>query len=47
MTPEAIAARKAYMKKWRHNNKDKIQKYQRDYWDKKAKECIEDGTNNE
>lgn len=41
LSPEAAAARKSYMAKWRHNNKDKIKQYQKNYWDKKAKESVE------
>lgn len=50
MSPEAAAARRAYMnaymKKWRHNNKDKIKQYQKNYWDKKAKESVENEIDN-
>ena len=30
-----------YMKEWRKNNKDKIRKYQQDYWMRKAAKEIE------
>lgn len=39
MTQEAKDAMKQYMREWRKNNKEKIDKYNAQYWEKKAKEA--------
>lgn len=38
MNDKARAKRNAYMKEWRKKNKDKMKKYQENYWERKAKE---------
>lgn len=38
MDPKALEARNAYYKEYRKNNKEKIKKYNKNYWEKKAKE---------
>lgn len=38
LSKQAAAAKREYMKKWRANNKDKIKKYNANYWNKKANE---------
>ncbi len=37
LTDQARAARRAYYKEWRANNKDKVREKNRRYWEKKAK----------
>ena len=39
MTQEAKEAMKQYMREWRKKNKEKIEKYNAQYWEKKAKEA--------
>lgn len=36
LSEKVIQIRKDYYKKWRDSNKDKIKKYQENYWIKKA-----------
>lgn len=36
LSPIALAAKKAYCKKWRDKNPDKVQASQNRYWEKKA-----------
>lgn len=36
MTEAARAARREYKKKWQRENRDKVKKYQADYWNRKA-----------
>ncbi|OOM16746.1 hypothetical protein [Clostridium saccharobutylicum] len=36
MDDKAKEAKRAYMKKWRKNNKDKVKEHQERYWTKKA-----------
>lgn len=38
--------RLAYFKEWRANNKDKVKKYNADYWKKRAARKIESKENN-
>jgi hypothetical protein len=39
VTPEEIkAAKRAYLKEWRANNKDKVRQHNYNYWAKKAAE---------
>ena len=38
MTDKAIEAKRAYMRAWRSNNRDKVKEYQAKYWQKKAEE---------
>ena len=38
ISKEAIAARRAYQKKWRQEHPDKVRGYNRRYWEKKAQE---------
>ena len=38
MTQEAKEAMKQYMREWRKKNKEKIEQYNAQYWEKKAKE---------
>ena len=42
MTEEAKAARRAYKKQWRANNKDKIKASTARYWERKAKQAEEE-----
>lgn len=37
--------KKSYYKNWRNNNKDKIKRYNSNYWNKKAKRVINDISN--
>lgn len=39
---KAIEERRAYMREWRSNNKDKIKEHQKRYWLKKAKKRIDE-----
>ena len=39
MTEKATEAKKKYQREWRRRNKDKVQKYNEQYWEKKAKEA--------
>ena len=39
---EARKERNAYLRKWRKENKDKVKKYNKRYWEKKAIEAIEE-----
>lgn len=41
----AANERKAYMRKWRAANKDKIKKHQENYWLKKAQEKLRSDEN--
>lgn len=45
MTEQALQARRAYRraysKKWRAENKDKIKEYHERYWEKKGREALE------
>ena len=36
LSPEANELRKAYNKRWRDKNPDKVKKYFTDYWERKA-----------
>lgn len=36
MNEAAKEARRAYKKKWNAEHRDKVKKYQRDYWERKA-----------
>lgn len=38
MTEQAAAARRAYKRKWAHNNPDKVKAAQARYWEKKAQQ---------
>ena len=39
---EAAELRREYQREWRKKNKDKVAKYNREYWIKKAKELEEE-----
>lgn len=41
LSSEALKKRRAYQKKWRDANKEKIKEYQHSYWEKKAQESEE------
>ena len=41
MTNEAKTVQAEYMRKWRQKNTDKIQEYNRRYWEKKAAQARE------
>ena len=36
MNEAAKEARRAYKRKWQQENRDKVKKYQADYWNRKA-----------
>ncbi len=36
MTAEAVEARKAYQREYRRRNRDKVQRYNREYWERRA-----------
>ena len=36
LSKEAREARNKYMREWRRKNKDKVKKYQKDYWERQA-----------
>lgn len=38
MSEEAKQARKDYIKNWRKNNPGRVKQYNKDYWERKAKE---------
>ena len=38
MTNAATEAKRAYMRKWRAENKDKVKAHQQKYWERKAAE---------
>lgn len=38
MADKAKEVKRAYMKEWRKNNKDKVKAAQERYWEKKARE---------
>lgn len=38
MTEEQKQKQREYHRKWRNNNKDRVQKHQESYWERKAKE---------
>ena len=38
MTDAAAEAKRAYMRKWRAENKDKVKAHQQKYWERKAAE---------
>lgn len=42
MSDEAKQVRKDYIKKWRKNNPERVKKYNKNYWEKKAKELKEE-----
>ncbi len=37
----AAEARKEYFRKWRKNNSDKVKKYNKNYWRKRAERSLE------
>lgn len=37
----AAEARKEYFRKWRKNNRDKVKKYNENYWRKRAERSLE------
>lgn len=43
MNEAAKAARRAYMRKWQRENRDKVKQYQEKYWNKKAQEATAAG----
>lgn len=40
MTDAATEAKRAYMRKWRAENKDKVKAHQQKYWERKAIELL-------
>ena len=42
----ASDARKAYLKEWRRNNRDKVRQYQERYWVRRAEKAAEKETAN-
>ncbi|MEE3451129.1 MAG: hypothetical protein VZR27_10655 [Acutalibacteraceae bacterium] len=42
LTPEARAARAAYMREWRKKNKDKEREYEARKWERKARQIREE-----
>lgn len=38
LSKEARRARAQYMRQWRAKNKDKVRRYQKNYWERVAKE---------
>jgi predicted transposase YbfD/YdcC len=44
ITAEAINARRAYQRKWREENRERIRAYNADYWARKAAEAKETPT---
>ena len=36
LSKEARQARNEYIREWRRKNKDKVKKYQKDYWERQA-----------
>lgn len=43
LSEQAKAARREYQRKWREKNREKIRLYQKRYWERKAKEAVENG----
>lgn len=43
MTPEAKKAQAEYQRRWREKNKDKVRANNKRYWEKKAKELLQEG----
>lgn len=43
MTDAAVEAKRAYMRKWRAENKDKVRAHQQRYWERKAAELTKEG----
>jgi len=41
MTEQAIAARRAYKRKWAKDHPDKVRQHQERYWQKKAAQAAE------
>ncbi len=41
LSKEAREAKNAYQRKWAHANPDKIRRYTRDHWEKKARDAQE------
>lgn len=41
MTNAAAEAKRAYMRKWRAENKDRVKAHQQKYWERKAAELAE------
>lgn len=41
--PKAREARNSYMRKWRRENKEKVKKYNKAYWENKAKKLKRKG----
>lgn len=41
--PKAREARNSYMRKWRRENKEKVKRYNKAYWEKKAKKLKRKG----
>lgn len=39
MNEAAKAARREYKRNWQRKNRDKVKKYQEDYWNRKAQEA--------
>lgn len=39
MDEKAAEARRAYKRKWQRENRDKVKKYQENYWKRKAEEA--------
>ncbi|GAI28294.1 unnamed protein product, partial [marine sediment metagenome] len=45
LSKQARQAKNAYQRNWRKNNPDKLKKYIRDYWERKAKTFLQDEVN--
>ena len=43
MTDAAVEAKRAYMRKWRAGNKDKVRAHQQRYWERKGAELTKEG----
>lgn len=43
MTNAVAEAKRAYMRKWRAENKDKVKAHQQRYWERKAAELTKEG----
>lgn len=47
LSEEAKEARRAYLRKWRRENPEKVREQRRRYWERKAKEMQEQEKENE
>lgn len=46
MTEKARELCRAYQREWRAKNKDKVKKYNREYWQKKAEQLVKENEAN-